>query len=295
MASSTALLLGLLALALGASAWPSLATSSLAGSSNALGSHAGAPSGMAGPAAAAAVTAAPVNTSVSVDFAARRPASPLLYGIFFEEARPPGDDWRRVAGGMACSCSLGCSCEASERCAVPPPSSPWLLPTQPTTPFVQIGHAGDGGLYGELVQDRSFDALAAATGFADSSAARLAVTLPPLGSRAEQRGSGSGSCGCSPRAAKLGDCKACGGGSGNNIDIAWHALPGALGARLTAAATSLSLACNPARAWHSPDPTRRHRRHPDPGAPPQPHQPGCHGAHGARRPRRHRQRRLLGR
>ncbi len=30
---------------------------------------------------------------------------------------------------------------------------------------MQIGHAGDGGLYAEIVQDRSFDAIAAATGF----------------------------------------------------------------------------------------------------------------------------------
>lgn len=29
----------------------------------------------------------------------------------------------------------------------------------------QINHAGEGGLYGELIQDRSFDALAATSGF----------------------------------------------------------------------------------------------------------------------------------
>lgn len=33
----------------------------------------------------------------------------------------------------------------------------------PRTP-PQIGHAGDGGLYAELVQDRSFDAIARASG-----------------------------------------------------------------------------------------------------------------------------------
>lgn len=32
-------------------------------------------------------------------------------------------------------------------------------------PTIQINHAGDGGLYGELIQDRSFDALAATSGF----------------------------------------------------------------------------------------------------------------------------------
>lgn len=30
---------------------------------------------------------------------------------------------------------------------------------------MQINHAGEGGLYAEMVQDRSFDALAHATGF----------------------------------------------------------------------------------------------------------------------------------
>ncbi|KAL4528572.1 hypothetical protein Ndes2526B_g07307 [Nannochloris sp. 'desiccata'] len=42
---------------------------------------------------------------------------------------------------------------------------------QPITPtlfgifFEEIGHAGDGGLYAEMIQDRSFDATAAASGF----------------------------------------------------------------------------------------------------------------------------------
>ena len=43
--------------------------------------------------------------------------------------------------------------------------------THPITPtlfgifFEEIGHAGDGGLYAEKIQDRSFDATAAASGF----------------------------------------------------------------------------------------------------------------------------------
>ena len=41
----------------------------------------------------------------------------------------------------------------------------------------QIGHAGDGGLYAELVQDRSFDALAHASGFALSDVATQPVDL----------------------------------------------------------------------------------------------------------------------
>ncbi|PRW58664.1 Alpha-L-arabinofuranosidase 1 isoform B [Chlorella sorokiniana] len=68
------------------------------------------------------------NASVSVSLADKKPISPLLFGIFFEE----------------------------------------------------IGHAGDGGLYAELVQDRSFDALAAATGFLESSERQMRLDCPAL-------------------------------------------------------------------------------------------------------------------
>ncbi|KAK2080720.1 hypothetical protein QBZ16_000574 [Prototheca wickerhamii] len=44
----------------------------------------------------------------------------------------------------------------------------------------QIGHAGDGGLYAELVQDRSFDAIAHASGFALSDIATQPVDLERL-------------------------------------------------------------------------------------------------------------------
>lgn len=40
----------------------------------------------------------------------------------------------------------------------------------------QIGHAGEGGIYAELIQDRSFDALAFTTGFLDSPAQTLPLT-----------------------------------------------------------------------------------------------------------------------
>lgn len=44
--------------------------------------------------------------------------------------------------------------------------------------FEEIGHAGEGGLYAELIQDRSFDALAAVTGFSNSEhAPKLEVDL----------------------------------------------------------------------------------------------------------------------
>ncbi|KAL4424426.1 hypothetical protein ABPG77_006364 [Micractinium sp. CCAP 211/92] len=68
------------------------------------------------------------NASVTVDVGRKKPISPMLYGIFFEE----------------------------------------------------IGHAGEGGLYAELVQDRSFDAIAAATGFHASPARRTAIDLAAL-------------------------------------------------------------------------------------------------------------------
>ncbi|GAB4817965.1 hypothetical protein N2152v2_005011 [Parachlorella kessleri] len=48
--------------------------------------------------------------------------------------------------------------------------------------FEEIGHAGEGGLYAEMVQDRSFDALAAATGFHASEATRLPLDLARLAS-----------------------------------------------------------------------------------------------------------------
>lgn len=54
--------------------------------------------------------------------------------------------------------------------------------TTPPKP-AQIGHAGDGGLYAEMVQDRSFDALAAATGFLTAPAARQPLDLPALAAR----------------------------------------------------------------------------------------------------------------
>lgn len=51
---------------------------------------------------------------------------------------------------------------------------------------LQIGHAGEGGLYAELIQDRSFDALAAASGFATAAGDQYRLdldlaTLPKYG------------------------------------------------------------------------------------------------------------------
>ncbi|KAK9803718.1 hypothetical protein WJX73_006123 [Symbiochloris irregularis] len=42
--------------------------------------------------------------------------------------------------------------------------------------FEEIGHAGEGGIYAEMIQDRSFDALAYTTGFLDSPAQTLVLT-----------------------------------------------------------------------------------------------------------------------
>jgi hypothetical protein len=60
--------------------------------------------------------------------------------------------------------------------------SPPHIPVIPPE-IAQIGHAGDGGLYAEMVQDRSFDALSAATGFSAAAAARHPVDLPALAAR----------------------------------------------------------------------------------------------------------------
>ena len=46
--------------------------------------------------------------------------------------------------------------------------------------LLQIGHAGEGGLYAELIQDRSFDALALQTGLHESDAGQVLVTEAAL-------------------------------------------------------------------------------------------------------------------
>lgn len=48
----------------------------------------------------------------------------------------------------------------------------------PTAP--QIEHAGEGGLYAEMVQDRSFDAVAMAAGFLSTNTTHQAVNLAAL-------------------------------------------------------------------------------------------------------------------
>ncbi|KAL4458046.1 hypothetical protein ABPG75_012911 [Micractinium tetrahymenae] len=136
------------------------------------------------------------SATVTVDLAHRQPTSPLLYGIFFEEAS------------------------------------------------TSIGHAGDGGLYAELVQDRSFDALAAATGFAAGAGpafaragpTRLSVSLDNLAAQQAQQAQQGGcmqgqsspagsTCGCAWKALKQRGAAAC-GSAGNDIIIAWSPLPG---------------------------------------------------------------------
>lgn len=49
--------------------------------------------------------------------------------------------------------------------------------------FEEIGHAGDGGLYAEMIHDRSFDATAAASGFSLTSSTRLPLHLNELAAR----------------------------------------------------------------------------------------------------------------
>lgn len=52
---------------------------------------------------------------------------------------------------------------------------------------MQINHAGEGGLYAELIQDRSFDALAFTTGFHASDAESLELTPEILSAAAEPK------------------------------------------------------------------------------------------------------------
>ena len=52
---------------------------------------------------------------------------------------------------------------------------------------MQINHAGEGGLYAELIQDRSFDALAYTTGFAASQAEALELTPEVLRASAQPK------------------------------------------------------------------------------------------------------------
>jgi hypothetical protein len=104
--------------------------------------------------------------------------------------------------------------------------------------FEEIGHAGDGGLFAELVQDRSFDALAAAAGFSSSSknGARLEVDLGALGAASAARSAAA----VAQRAALAAATAAAGGSPHGSLAaarrrhveapnapaVAWSALPG---------------------------------------------------------------------
>jgi alpha-N-arabinofuranosidase len=153
----------------------------------ALGASSGAAAGWAGPqilpppgaGAAAAAAADDWNASVTLDLGVRRPISPNLFGIFWEE----------------------------------------------------IGHAGDGGLYAELVQDRSYDALAYAAGFLSPSRPatdRLPVDLAALAAshrcstdRTLHAPRGGNQSFRSRRERPRG-----GGASDGGAIVAWRALPG---------------------------------------------------------------------
>ncbi|PSC72825.1 Alpha-L-arabinofuranosidase 1 isoform B [Micractinium conductrix] len=102
----------------------------------------------------------------------------------------------------------------------------------------KIGHAGDGGLYAELVQDRSFDALAKISNFSGSSDAsvdgrgasawphRLPISLPALAAQQAGAASRRASCvGTSMQELRRRGAAACGSGN-DDIILAWHALPG---------------------------------------------------------------------
>lgn len=156
------------------------------------------------------------NASVTIDLDQRHPVSPWLYGIFFEEVSLCHRASGRTSAVMPCvvagttrgPCHAHCPGGVCAATHAAPGADPRLIPGNPLRqgfahwlaapaahlprsaqqrpallPFPgdpQIGHAGDGGLYAELVQDRSFDALAAATGFRAGAAARLPVDLGQL-------------------------------------------------------------------------------------------------------------------
>ena len=104
-------------------------------------------------------------------------ATPGPQEVYGAEDGPHGNHWRpppRPCIPLAASCMP----HRSHLCCPAHPAPPLQLPALP-----QIGHAGDGGLYAEMVQDRSFDALAAATGFLASPASRLPLDLPALAAR----------------------------------------------------------------------------------------------------------------
>ena len=87
----------------------------------------------------------------------------------------PLHPWTTGAGVDPARNMCNTACILPRTPPTPHPPSPWPRPTP-----LQIGHAGEGGLYAELVQDRSFDALAAATGFHASPDPRLPLDLPML-------------------------------------------------------------------------------------------------------------------
>lgn len=198
--------------------------------------------GTANPGATAAVPVSPAlnaSATVTVDVARRQPTSPLLYGVFFEEARRwadqalygcwqcPGEPW--MACAAAC-CWLSCGHPLRGVQSVPPPQPPAPCPAPHA---MQIGHAGDGGLYAEMVQDRSFDAVAAAVGFAAGAGpGRLPISLNDLTAQQVQQagcnqaanGSGASSRGCAWKPLKRRGTAAC--RASNDIIIAWSALPG---------------------------------------------------------------------
>ncbi|KFM27338.1 Alpha-L-arabinofuranosidase 1 [Auxenochlorella protothecoides] len=95
--------------------------------------------------------------------------------------------------------------------------------------FEEIGHAGEGGLYAELVQDRSFDAIARVSGFASSNAPALPVDLAKLAAQHRDAWTPtSWDLSVAEAATTKADFldKLRGPGPRNDIIVAWQALPG---------------------------------------------------------------------
>eukprot|EP00887_Chlorella_sp_A99_P001498 scaffold8.g1498.t1 len=91
---------------------------------------------------------------------------------------------------LLCALAAASPSAVASGAPLPPPEATLSVslngPRRPISPllhgvfFEEIEHAGDGGLYAEMTQDRSFDAVATAAGFLASPATRLPVDLLAL-------------------------------------------------------------------------------------------------------------------
>jgi hypothetical protein len=177
--------------------------------------------------AAAPAPAACILALLSTAAALPAPSAGSLFGLHGGSALPIEI---RAAGAAAAPADANITLDVGA--AVPVPETLY------GAFFEEIGHAGDGGLFAELVQDRSFDALAAAAGFSSSSenGARLEVDLGALGAASAARSAAAAAqraalaaagiaAGGSPHAS-LAAARRRHAAAPNAPAVAWSALPG---------------------------------------------------------------------